>query len=54
MLTIIMEAIITTIMDTMEVTTDITAVTIIWADIMVVAVPTSTIVEACKVIIIAV
>ena len=52
--TITMEATIITIMDTMEVITDITALTIIWVDIMVVAAPTSTIVEACKVIIVAV
>ena len=47
--TINMEATIITIMDTMEVITDITVGIIIWADIMVVA-HTTIIVEACKVV----
>lgn len=48
--TINMEATIITIMDTMEVTTDITVGIIIWVDTMVV-VHTTIIVEACKVVI---
>ena len=48
--TINMEATIITIMDTMEVTTDITVGIIIWVDTMAV-VHTTIIVEACKVVI---
>ena len=51
--TINMEATIIPIMDTMEVITDITVGIIIWVDTMVV-VHTTIIVEACKVVIMAV